>query len=834
MTASVKVSGVYKDAAPLARIGGAWKVCKEAWLKNNGSWKQFFLAGGVTDQLFLTDTTYLDSFWANIATGIAPGPSLTVYDLAVQPDGKIIIVGEFSTFSFYSAKYVIRLNSNGTIDEQFLQNLGTSDFNRGASALVKTVSLQPDGKILLGGVFTTFGNTSTGRFIRLNENGTVDTAFMSNVGSGASGTVNKIAVQSDGKIVLAGDFTTFNGVAANCIVRLNSNGTRDTGFVPAEISSSITRVSVTAMAIQADGNICYSAGVRFLVNDPQFPYFSVKYGVFRMTANGGVDSAFNNNTGSTTSSASNIDQQGLDIAIQSDGKILLGGDFVRFNTTVVNRIIRLNTDGTRDTSFTSNTGTALNSSVSTIHIESDGEILVGGSFTLFNGLSAKSIVKLNPNGTVNTEFLDNIKSGANNEVKTIKTQAGKILIGGSFDRFSGAAVRYVARLKFDGFLEPVPGFNNTASVVAVQPDNKIVVGGLFTNFNGTTANGIARLNPDGSIDSVFTNNIGSGPLGNSSTDFVNAIAVQSDGKILIGGSFSFFNGRAVKSFVRLNSNGTIDTAFMDSLGPGAAGNISAIAVQSDGKIILGGNFTNFNSSNAKRVVRINVNGTVDTSFTTNNNNGADGDINVIAIQGDGKIILGGFFNTFGGVTVNRIVRLNSDGTIDTAFSSNTSAGPNGGVVAIALQTDGKIILGGFFTSFNTASAKYIVRLNSNGTTDTDFSINNGTGFNNTVRALAIQSNGKIIVGGEFGMYHFYSAPNLARLNTNGKMDVEYVANFLPDGTGGGIGYGENSTEFYVYDLALQSDDKAIIIGAFTTFDHVKRNRIARIGSDFAI
>ena len=178
---------------------------------------------------------------------------------------------------------------------------------------------------------------------------------------------------------------------------------------------------------------------------------------------------------------------------------------------------------------------------------------------------------------------------------------------------------------------------------------------------------------------------------------------------------------------------------------------------------MGGGFTTFNGITVNRIVRLNSDGTPDTTFTTNNGTGANNTVRSIAIQSDGKIILGGSFATFNGVTVNRIVRLNSDGTRDTTFTTNTGTGASSTVESIAIQSDGKIILGGDFTIFNGATVNRIVRLNSDGTRDTTFTTNTGTGASGTVSAIAIQSDGKIILGGDFLGFNQINRSYLARI-----------------------------------------------------------------------
>src|SRR5690606_36450331 len=152
--------------------------------------------------------------------------------------------------------------------------------------------------------------------------------------------------------------------------------------------------------------------------------------------------------------------------------------------------------------------------------------------------------------------------------------------------------------------------------------------------------------------------------------------------------------------------------------------VLSTVIQADGKIIVGGDFTSFNGTIINRIARLNTDGTLDTDF--NPGTGFNYGVRSTVIQVDGKIIVGGGFTSFNGTIINRIARLNTDGTLDTDFNPGT--GFSSGVYSTALQVDGKIIVGGDFTSFNGVSRGRIARLNTDGTLDTDF--NPGTGVNN--------------------------------------------------------------------------------------------------------
>jgi uncharacterized delta-60 repeat protein len=322
------------------------------------------------------------------------------------------------------------------------------------------------------------------------------------------------------------------------------------------------------------------------------------------------------------------------------------------------------------------------------------------------------------------------------------------------------------------------GFNSFAYSVAVQTDGKIVVGGDFTTLNGATVNRIARLNADGTPDTAFTAAVKNTGNFTGFSSFVTSVAVQSDGKIVVGGSFTTLNGVTVNRVARLNADGTPDTAFTDAVkstgtNTGFDNNtVFSVTLQTDGKIVVGGSFTTLNGVTVNLIARLNADGTPDTAFTdavksTGNNAGFDGAyVKSVAVQTDGKIVVSGQLFTLNGVTINHIARLDADSTLDTAFITNTGTGFNNVVYSVAVQTDGKMVIGGAFTTLNGATVNHLVRLDADGTPDTAFTTNTGTGFSGHVESVAVQTDGKIVVAGEFTTLNGVTANRIARLNAD--------------------------------------------------------------------
>jgi uncharacterized delta-60 repeat protein len=344
---------------------------------------------------------------------------------------------------------------------------------------------------------------------------------------------------------------------------------------------------------------------------------------------------------------------------------------------------------------------------------------------------------------------------------------GRILAGGDFTSFNGVSRNRMARLNPNGTLDssfnPRPGPNDSIRTMSVKQDGRVTAGGLFTNFNGAPLQHLVRLNIDSSVDSTF--NPGAG-----TDNQIFALLEQPDGKVLIVGNFSKYRGIDRLGIARVHTNGVLDASF--NPGTGANGTVWAVALQQDGKILIGGDFTTFNNIPRVRVARLNRDGSLDTTFGALES-GPNNSVRVITVQSDGSILIGGLFTTVNGRPYNRIARLNATGaapgSLDTSFHlgfpsdvARSTNGANGVVTAIALQIDGKILVGGDFTIFSSRTRNGITRLNSDGSLDP--TINFGLGANGAVSAIVVQPDRRIIIAGGFTMYDGIEARRIARIH----------------------------------------------------------------------
>ena len=385
-----------------------------------------------------------------------------------------------------------------------------------------------------------------------------------------------------------------------------------------------------------------------------------------------------------------------------------------------------------------------------------------------------------------------------------------VLTGGYF---AAATPAFAQAGSLDITFNPGTGEDNPATYcMALQTNGQIVIGGDFATYNGANRTRVARLNADGSLDFSFDPGVGPGSE-------VQAIAVQPDGKVLIGGQFSSLNGLSWHQPARLRVDGSVDTSFDTSSahGAGAAGPVLAMALQFDGKVLVGGGFTSVGGLSYNGVARLNTNGTIDVTFNpgTGVSNSVFPYVLALGLQSDGKVIIGGTFAAVNGVPRNFLARLNTDGSLDASFNSGLQ-GPAGftGVFSLAVLPQDKIVIGGNFSSINGYSRNGIARLTANGGVDTAFN----TGFGvSAVQSLAVQVDGKVIIGGGFSYVDNTNRTDVARLNSDGTLDLT----FSP-GTG---------ADFTVYCVASQPDGKALIGGNFYHFNGTNIHGVARLNGD---
>ena len=714
--------------------------------------------------------------------GFDPNLNGAIAVIVTQPDGKILIGGPFTTVAANGGASVTRngiarLNADGTLDTAFDPNA----LFGAAGGAVLCIALQADGKILVGGFFSAIGGQLRNYVARLDP----VTGLADSFNPAADNQVFAIAVQADGKILAGGPFNTIGGQLRNQIARLDPATGQADAFAPN------ANGIVYSIAIQRDGKIVVGGAFN---------------GIGGQTR--GRMARLDRATGLADSFAPNSNNTVFSIAIQPDGKVVAGGFFTFIGGQPRNRIARLDPV----TGLADSLDPNANAAVRAVALQADGKILAGGEFTGPNSIGGQNrgcIARLDPA----TGLADSFDPNANNtpnSVEALAVQAdGKILAGGYFTTLTpnaGATVtrNRIARLEKDGSLDRTLNLNTVGLFVAataIQPDGKILIGGRFTNVLGMTRKNIARLHPDGSLDIAFDPN---------ANGDVYAIALQPDGKILVGGGFfgaSSIGGQDRNRIARLDPT----TGLADSFNPNAVFIVNAIAVQLDGKVLVGGLFTGVIGGQLRNyLVRLDPATGLADSFNPSPNNY----VNSIAVQADGKILVGGTFNganSIGGQARNRIARLDATSGLADSFDPNA----NDEVFTIVAQTDGKILAAGAFNGANSIGGQTrnrIARLDAITGAADSFNPDAASG----VRTIAVQADGKIIAGGFFQAIGGQTRHRIARLDAT---------------TGAADSFDPNADDA-VYAIALQADGKILAGGfAFTNIGGQPRGIFARLSND---
>lgn len=809
--------------------------------------------------------------------------------VALQRDGKTVILGNGgppygASYGATNKGFVVARVQNGRLDDSF-NGCGTLILPVGANAMAAAVALQSDGKILVAGSAEQ-NNAFSFTIARLQPNGRLDTGFgnagLSYVPFEKGGAfAYSLAVQSDGKIILAGEAKQ-DGTGQIAVARLTANGKLDNSFATGgKLTVPLARGGrAAALALQSDGKIVI-AGSAFNGHDADFA-------VVRLNRDGSLDNTFSDD-GKLTLPLGDATQNDAAkcVALQSNGNIILGGTAyegappttaqpiaaqtaARPAAQATFAVACLNPDGTLASGFEGGGKLLLplRGMAESVAVQSDDKITIAGSVLTAPAKSpraarrkALAMTRLNASGTVDKSFNGDGKllfptdfTGAGNQAIAVQRD-GKTLVVGQAEpnRIRAFAFNANGRLigeSYNGSLLWTVDGDGTSDTkcLAVQRDGKILVAGHSMDGTGVHI-AVARLNADGSLDTGFN---GDGKLqvtaGTTGFADVNAITLQGDGKIILAGYVSspLYQRFAV---IRLNRDGSLDSTFSGGgkLVLDVNGIATCVAVQDDGKIVLSGYSPDTSGTphapappyNKPQfvVVRLNQSGTLDASFNHSGQlriavGSSTSRVYGMALQSDGKIVLAGYAvmeNLTAGPPAQNsaaiddnshfaVARLNADGSLDSGFNGKGTlviplTSGSEGAAAVALQSDGKILLAGD-TDETKKQGFVVTRLNPDGSLDTTFGSEGKLLYPlNLVREkgpctateMAVAGDGKIVLIGlaEAGERKPFNL-TVARFNPDGSPD-----NSLSDK---GVFSMPVSEEYLAGapPLALQSDGKIIV------------------------
>lgn len=647
------------------------------------------------------------------------GPDAAVRDLAVQTDGLVLAVGDFTAIDGTTVGRVARLNPDGSLDQVFSTQ---SSVDQAAHA----VALQTDGSVLVGGEFTLANGVPFARVARFMSNGSLDASFSN---PGGEGVVRDLIVTDDGAILAGGDFANFAGQARPSLVRLNNDGTLDASFVSG-ISSGVVR----DMSLLENGDLVI-AGSPFLVDGTPYP------GVVLLGPVGSTVQTF----------APSFTLTGLvhDLAIQNDGMLLLGGGMSIDGAP--RNLLRLFPDGAIDDHFS---GFApVDDEIRSVLVESAQSIVIGGLFSLLDSHSRMGLARLLPDGSVDQSFENAMD--INGDVFEVAHQpAGQIVVAGNFSTVEATPSAHLTALEASGVLDPDfdsgVGTNRfVRRLLAVENGDTLVSGGL-TSYAGQPVRGVFRVSADGQLDSTFDVDealANDNPL---------TVRQRPDGRVFLAGAIQGSATVPLGNIVQLHADGSIDTSF--DVGSGANDLIWSSALQADDKVVIGGSFTEIDGVTRNGVARLNADGSLDTGFDVGL--GVDGRVEAIVALASGEILIGGRFRNVDGTETGGLARLNSDGSLDSSFTTSLT----GFVADLDVLANGKILVAGNVTSVGGQLIRYLAVLHADGSRDLGF----GTDIQPNVQTFVLEPThyGKAVIGGLQTMMGGQPSTGLDRFTLN--------------------------------------------------------------------
>lgn len=697
-----------------------------------------------------------------------------------QPDGSIYIVCS-------SPVCITKRLPNGSIDSGY----GVNGYSKAVTCFDGYAAFQPDGKIIIVGTHY----KSPGIMERLKVNGMPDSSFGKNGIQTISIPPVAVSIKKDGKIVVVGS------AIPSSVAQYNTNGSLDTtfngcGYAPFDflvkirpIKGSVDSVGIQpgnthTVAIQPDGKIIVGGAVYSSLT-------GYNIAIARYNLNGSYDSSFDGDGKQTTFVGSG--SRGFSLVVQNDGKIILAGETSNGSNNCF-AVVRYNLNGSLDPSFN---GTGIQTANlysdfqirNSMALQSTGKILLGG-YMLNGAYHDFALARLNDDGKMDSTFdkdgilTTDFNSSDDYTGSVIVQSDDKIMLAGyaSINPPTNSIIVYaVSRYTPEGELDNSFAVNgklmgdyhqgNTGfNATVIQPDGKILVAGHTWNGNNDDFV-VARFNSDGSVDKNFGDN------GRQITDFgaleeAKSILLQGDGKIVLcGNKRDGNNPYNIYQFAaaRYNSNGTLDKSFgvdgVSLISPfGRADICNTATLQKDGKIVMAGaSYLDIYYDSAQfAVIRLKTNGKLDVSFgeqgiKLTGLNTAFSTATSISIQSDEKIVAGGrvFLNMHDYFA---ITRYNTDGSLDTSFSHDGKLNRVFGqedyfLESLVIQTDGKIVAAGFSEGNGGGTTSFeVARFTTSGELDLSF---NKVGYQSTWvgpsynfgMAVAVNYDGRIVVGG---------------------------------------------------------------------------------------
>jgi uncharacterized delta-60 repeat protein len=721
----------------------------------------------------------------------------------LQPDGKLLVAGSFDVFHGRARSGVARLEATGELDETFA-------FSGGVLGKVNTMSIQADGKVLVGGAFQVGPAPAQRNLLRLSPSGAIDPAFRPAIDGRTECQVRVIRLLADGRIAIGGDFDRVGDASRRGVAVLHADGSLDKTFDPgAGVEDPFGWVE--DLLPTAAGGLLVAGG--FAKFDGR-----ARSGLVELDAAGAVSETF----------VPHLDWQFgwpkvTAIRRQEDGLLLIAGQFDGVNEQSRITMARLTPDGALDEDFKVG-GDFLGPDLSPVRdfvLLPEGRILVAGDFLGIGDVPRPGLMRLDRDGSIDPGFdlpegliwADGSAGWAS--VVAVQPGGDGIVVLGGFDRIGGVSRHLLGRVSADGVADTsfskegrLVERSGKVNAIAGLADGSVYAGGDFERVNGIDRHGLARIDALGGLDATFDAGLAPGSV-------VNALAVQPDGKLLVGGRFSEVHGEIHVNLLRFDETGAADPTFVEN-NPG--GDVTCLALGPDGQIAIGGPFDVAGGLARSRIAVLDAGGTVDPGFAPDLSHVRDApEVDCLLYQSNGLLVVGGHFDHVNGDPRANMARLRTDGSIDPAFDPDLRFdGDLSRVLALVADPVGRILVGGTFEWVNGQARPGIARLESDGPLDAAFSPaveEDGEAFP-SVYAVADIDTGEVFVGGGFDALGGLSCRNLACLDSTGHPRL--------------LAWGGGGTDGWVLAVVVQAGPAVMVGGAFTTVAGSPRQAIARL------
>jgi uncharacterized delta-60 repeat protein len=742
---------------------------------------------GLRLALLLALSTPVSAQWVTVDSTFpsGSGPNAWVRTLAVQADAKVLIGGGFTNVSGSSHQYIARVGTNGVIDEGFVTQVSS-----------EPTRIQPllDGRILISGSFSNVNSVACPGLARLQPDGGLDVGFVPPSGLSAAGSVAGLAA-SNGSVWVTGTFTNLGGLPRNRVARLLSDGAVDPSFQ----SPFGTTDTVALVALQLDGKPLLSGTFSNVAG------ISVT-NLVRLNIDGSVDASF---------------QPGLAPGervirglLMPNGRLVAAvAGYADVGLAITPpRLVRFNPDGSVDPAFNvsfESPGMPYYSTIYALVLQPDGKILVSGTFLRVNGVSRGKLARLGPDGALDFCF-DVAMGGEWTPLAAAPMRDGSVVVGGSFSGLQGQSHPYLLRLLPPAGCAPgvvemaVPALEFREDALrAVIPVVRYGGADLEQSVAFTTRDGSAQAGSDYGATSgtlrfargersqfitvpLYRDNVTEGP-----ETFEVQLTQANDGATLGGRT----NAVVTLTDAPAGTAGAPDTNFVVQLD----GPVQAILPLPDGRAVLAGTFTNVNGQFSPNLARLRADGTLETAFL--HSQPLDGQALSLTMDDEGRLLVAGDFQHVDGLWRPGLARFGTDGALDNTFAPFDAVVTNyyGSVTvqAVTVLEDSGIVCSATLPGAGYDSYDVLLKLSAAGVVD--------SAFTNRMPPEAVAVRLQPAPDGDFFLLGAGFGSMLTRLHPDGTLNLD----FIPPA--------DRQSTYYVGDMNLLPDGRVMVGGMASAY-----------------